>query len=90
MACVAMILSTVGGTSKDNGSSVVTLEEILNACPSTSIWTIDLAYMLRYYGVEDFSEFCVASVAAFLSWDWHAKGLLAVSFARRLLVHHLI
>ena len=26
-------------------------------CPLTSIWTIDLAYLLRHYAVDDFSKY---------------------------------
>ncbi|TPX34067.1 hypothetical protein SmJEL517_g03252 [Synchytrium microbalum] len=56
VACVAMVLSAVGKTSKEHGG-VVRLDELLSACPSTSIWTIDLAYLMRYYGVEDFTYY---------------------------------
>ncbi|TPX47646.1 hypothetical protein SeMB42_g02645 [Synchytrium endobioticum] len=56
VACVAMILSAAGMASKETGGPV-RLEELLSACPSTSIWTIDLAYLLRYYGVDDFTYY---------------------------------
>nr|KJB78816.1 hypothetical protein B456_013G020600 [Gossypium raimondii] len=51
LACVLMALSTVG----INGYSIQNLAEL---CCSTSIWTVDLAYLLRKFSVR-FSYYTV-------------------------------
>jgi hypothetical protein len=48
LASVAMILSGIG-------KRHCSLEDLMNLLPLDSIWTIDLAYLLRRFGVEDFS-----------------------------------
>jgi hypothetical protein len=35
------------------------LEDLTQTCPLDSIWTIDIAYLLGKYGVDDFSMLCL-------------------------------
>ncbi|KAI9276503.1 Guanylyl cyclase [Sporodiniella umbellata] len=48
LACVAMILKGLGFT--------VSLEEIIGQCSINSVWTIDLAFILKNY-VQDFTYY---------------------------------
>lgn len=44
-----MVLSAVGQEHS--------LMDLRKDCPLESVWTIDLAYLLRRFGVADFSEY---------------------------------
>ncbi|KAK2968598.1 hypothetical protein RJ640_009426 [Escallonia rubra] len=51
LACVLMVLKTLG-------TSYCTIQELGQLCSTTSIWTVDLAYLLQKYSVS-FSYFTV-------------------------------
>eukprot|EP00899_Mesostigma_viride_P011985 jgi/Mesvir1/20788/Mv07898-RA.1 len=45
LACVVMILRSLG-------CHECTLDAVMKLCPVTSVWTVDLAYLLRHFGVD--------------------------------------
>ncbi|KAK3028599.1 hypothetical protein RJ639_039942, partial [Escallonia herrerae] len=51
LACVLMVLKTLG-------TSYCTIQELGQLCSTTSIWTVDLAYLLQKYSIS-FSYFTV-------------------------------
>lgn len=51
LACVVMVLRTLGIYNSN-------IEELAQSCSTTSIWTVDLAYMLRKFSVN-FSYFTI-------------------------------
>ncbi|TPX67064.1 hypothetical protein SpCBS45565_g04028 [Spizellomyces sp. 'palustris'] len=53
------------------------LMDLRKECPLESVWTIDLAYILRRFGVEDFSEYLTKLVKVahqMPSLEKHARG----------------
>ncbi|KAI8812718.1 Guanylyl cyclase [Cladochytrium replicatum] len=50
LACTSMVLTALG-------SRIYSPVELSNVIGVTSIWTIDVAYLLKRYGVEDFTYY---------------------------------
>ncbi|KAI9000246.1 Guanylylate cyclase-domain-containing protein [Gaertneriomyces semiglobifer] len=50
LACISMVLQSLGHRS-------TTPLKLQKECPLESVWTIDLAYILRRYGVDDFTYY---------------------------------
>ena len=76
MACVLMILGGLGARRCD-------LRVMRRLCPTTSIWTVDLAHLLRRFGVD--VTFCTITLGA--NPDFASEARARSAYARPKAVH---
>ena len=65
LACVLMLLRGLGVQDID-------LRSLCSLCPTTSIWTVDLAYLLRRFGAE--VTFCTVTLGANPAFEHEARA----------------
>lgn len=69
LACVLMVLRALGATQCD-------LPTMRLLCQTTSVWTIDLAHLLRRFGVE--VTFCTVTLGANPDFVHEARTLKSI------------